>query len=178
MVMPDVPTNEQTSDGVPFIATIPHRTFEDLAVGEKRQSRARQVTLDEMLTFARAYDPQWFHADPELAKQSVFGEAVASGIHVLAIWRQLDHEINSDIDFVCGIGWDELRLKRAIRAGDTIHVTSEIVGLTPSTSDPGRGTALTRYAVVNQHDEDAVTFTSINLVYTRGGRDRSAGSIR
>jgi len=131
-----------------------------------------------VLDFARRYDPQWFHVDPELAKQSAFGEVVASGIHVLAMWRVLDHEINSDIDFVCGIGWDELRLKHAVRPGDTIYVTSEIVSLKPSASDPGRGTAITRYAVINQRGEDAVTFTSINLVYTRGGRQRGAGSIR
>lgn len=162
------------SEGPP----LPHRTFEDLQVGEKRRSSVKLVTLDEVLAFARAYDPQWFHVDPELAKGSAFGEVVASGIHVLAMWRVLDHEINSDIDFVCGVGWDELRLKHAVRPGDMIHVTSEIVELRPSTSNAGRGTAITRYAVVNQRGEAAATFTSINLVYTRGGRDRSVGSIR
>jgi acyl dehydratase len=96
----------------------------------------------------------------------------------MAMWRILDHEINGDIDFVCGIGWDELRLKHAVRPGDTIHVTSEIIDLRPSMSNTARGTAITRYAVINQRGEDAVTFTSINLVYTRGGRDRSADSIR
>ena len=126
--------------------------------------------------FARAYDPQWFHSDADMAKQSVFGELVASGIHVLAMWRQLDHEINSDIDFVCGVGWDELRLKRAIRAGDIIHVTSEIIDLRPSTTRADRGTALTRYAVLVESGEKAVTFTSINLVYTREGvAQRQAG---
>lgn len=157
----------------PFVPVKPHRTFEDLKVGEFRKSRTRTVTQEEILAFARDYDPQWFHADADLARDSVFGEVVASGIHVLAMWRQLDHEINSDIDFVCGVGWDELRLRRAIRAGDTIHVTSEIIELRPSTTRTDRGTALTRYAVVNQHGEEAVTFTSINLVYTREGRDRA-----
>ncbi len=104
----------------------------------------------------------------------MFGEVVASGIHTLALWRQMDHEINSDIDFVCGVGWDELRLKKAVRAGDSIHVTSEIVELRPSTSGADRGTAITRYAVVNQRGEEAVSFLSINLVYTREGRDRTA----
>lgn len=161
----------------PFVAAVPHRSFEDLQLGEFRRSREKQVTEEEILAFARAYDPQWFHADAELARQSVFGNVVASGIHVLAMWRQLDHEINSDIDFVCGIGWDELRLKKAVRPGDTIHVTSEIVALTPSTTRQDRGTALTRYAVINQHGEEAVTFTSINLVYTREGRNH-AGTVQ
>ena len=146
--------------------------FEDLEVGDFRQSRSRTVTRDEIVEFARQYDPQWFHSDPEAAKQSVFGEVVASGIHVLAMWRQLDHEINSDIDYVCGIGWDELRLNRAIRAGDVIHVTSRIVELIPSKTREDRGTALTRYAVVLEDGTEAVSFTSINLVYTREGRRR------
>ncbi len=146
--------------------------FEDLEVGDFRQSRSRTVTRDEIVEFARQYDPQWFHSDPEAAKDSVFGEVVASGIHVLAMWRQLDHEINSDIDYVCGIGWDELRLNRAIRAGDVIHVTSRIVELIPSKTREDRGTALTRYAVVLEDGTEAVTFTSINLVYTREGRRR------
>lgn len=148
------------------------RAFEDLILGERRRSRERVIELEEILTFARTYDPQWFHVDPEGARRSIFGEVVASGIHVLAIWRQLDHEINADIDFVCGVGWDDLRMRRAVRAGDTIHVTSEIVELRASSSRSDRGTAITRYAVVNQHGEEAVTFTSINLVYTRGGRLR------
>jgi acyl dehydratase len=156
-----------------FVPARPTRCFEDLQVGECRRSSPRTVTQAEILDFARQWDPQWFHSDADLAKQSVFGEVVASGIHVLALWRQMDHEINSDIDFVCGIGWDALRLKRAIRAGDTIHVTSEIIALTPSTSRADRGTALTRYAVVDQNGTEAVTFTSINLVYTREGRERA-----
>ncbi|MBB4632399.1 MaoC/PaaZ C-terminal domain-containing protein [Sphingosinicella soli] len=159
-----------------FTVVKPHRAFEDLVVGEFRKSRERVVTQDEILAFARTYDPQWFHADSELARESVFGEVVASGIHVLAMWRQLDHEINSDIDFVCGVGWDELRLRRAIRAGDVIHVTSRIVELKPSASRDDRGTALTRYAVVTQDGTEAVTFTSINLVYTRAARERRSVS--
>jgi acyl dehydratase len=153
-------------------------TFEDLVLGEFRRSSRRTMQREEMLEFARKYDPQWFHTDPESAAQSVFGEVVASGIHVLALWRQMDHEINWDIDWVCGVGWDELRLKRAIRAGDTIYVTSEIVSLKASKTRTDRGTAMTRYAVVLEDGTEAVTFTSINLVYTRNGRERMAGTAR
>lgn len=155
-----------------FVPARPTRCFEDLAVGEHRRSAPRTVTEQEIIAFARQWDPQWFHSDVELARGSVFGEVVASGIHVLALWRQMDHEINGDIDHVCGVGWDTLRLRRAIRAGDTIHVTSEILELRMSQSRTDRGTALTRYAVVLADGTEAVTFTSINLVYTRVGRER------
>ena len=168
MTMGDAGADTGAAD--PFHAAEPFRAFEDLVLGERRTSSAKHVTEAEILAFARAYDPQWFHTDPDRARQSVFGQVIASGIHVLAMWRQLDHEINWDIDWVCGIGWDDLRLKRAVRAGDTLHVTSEIVALTPSATRTDRGTALTRYAVVTQDGEEAVTFTSINLVYTHAGR--------
>lgn len=154
----------------------PSRCFEDLAVGEKRRSAPRTVSEAEILEFARQWDPQWFHSDTVLARESVFGEVVASGIHILALWRQMDHEINSDIDFVCGVGWDDLRLKKAVRAGDTLHVTSEIVELRPSRTRADRGTAITRYAILNQRGEECVSFTSINLVYTRAGRRGAAAS--
>ncbi|RVQ65683.1 dehydratase [Croceicoccus ponticola] len=162
----------------PFKAREPYRTFEDLTVGETRVSSPRTVTQDEILEFARKYDPQWFHTDPDAAKQSVFGQVVASGIHVLAMWRQMDHEINWDIDWVCGVGWDDLRLKRAVRAGDKIHVTSEIVRLEPSKTRSDRGTAVTEYKVLLDDGTECVTFTSINLVYTKEGRQRAQGTAR
>jgi len=145
----------------------PSRKFEDLVVGETRQSHAVTVTEGEITDFARRYDPQWFHVDPQAARGSHFGEVVASGVHVLAIWRRLDHAINSDIDFVCGIGFDDFRLKTALRADDTVHALSRIVALTPSTSGKPRGTATTYYELRNQRGEVVVQFNSINLVYTR-----------
>ncbi|MEZ5743054.1 MAG: MaoC/PaaZ C-terminal domain-containing protein [Sphingomonadaceae bacterium] len=145
----------------------PPRKFEDLAVGEERISSERTVTEDEMVEFAQKYDPQWFHADPEAARASHFGEVVASGVFSFAIWRQLDHEINSDIDFVCGVGFDNFRLKNALRAGDTVRATSRIKSLEPSSSGKPRGTAVIYCELRNQHDEIVMHFDCIDLVYTR-----------
>lgn len=131
------------------------------------------VTKDEIVAFAKQYDPQWFHSDVDAARASHFGDVIASGIHVLALWRQLDHEINGDIDYVCGIGFDELRLKTALRPGDRVFVTSEITGLTTSKTGKERGTATTFYTMINQAGDIIVSFTSINLVYTRRARNLS-----
>jgi acyl dehydratase len=145
----------------------PPRKFEDLVIGEERRSDPRKVSEEEMVEFARKYDPQWFHADPEAARESVFGEVVASGVFVLAIWRQLDHAINSDIDFICGIGFDDFRLEKAMRPGDTVKAQSRIVELIPSKSRDDRGTAITEYRLTNQNDETVLRFKSINLVRRR-----------
>jgi acyl dehydratase len=153
--------------------TRPPRTFEDLSLGEKRRSTDRVVTKDEIVAFAKQYDPQWFHSDVDAARESHFGDVVASGIHILALWRQLDHEINGDIDYVCGIGFDELRLKTALRPGDRVFVTSEITQLALSKTGKARGTATTFYTMINQAGDVIVSFTSINLVYTRAARNLS-----
>jgi len=145
----------------------PPRKFEDLEVGETRVSSRRTISLDDMVSFARQYDPQWFHADIEAARGSHFGEVVASGVYSFAIWRQLDHEINSDIDFVCGVGFDNFRLKTALRAGDTVHATSQIKSLEPSRSGKPRGTAILYCELRNQRDEIIMHFDSIDLVHTR-----------
>jgi acyl dehydratase len=131
------------------------------------------VTKDEIVAFAKQYDPQWFHSDVDAARESHFGDVVASGIHILALWRQLDHEINGDIDYVCGIGFDELRLKTALRPGDRVFVTSEITQLALSKTGKARGTATTFYTMINQAGDVIVSFTSINLVYTRAARNLS-----
>lgn len=127
------------------------------------------MTVDgaEMLAFARAYDPQWFHADPDAAKNSVFGEMVASGVYTAALWRRLDHQINSDIDFICGVAWEDVRWPKAVRAGDRLRAVSEIVEKRPSKSDASRGIAVFRYALLNQRDEEVFTCRSVNLVRGR-----------
>ena len=143
----------------------PPRKFEDLELGEQRHSGPRSVTAEEMVEFAQKYDPQWFHADPDAARQSIFGEVVASGVFILAIWRQLDHVMNSDIDFVCGIGFDEFRLETALHPGDTVTAHSRIVELLPSSSRDDRGTAITQYRLTNQNGDTVLRFKSINLVH-------------
>ena len=63
------------------------RFFEDLVIGEVLLSGTRTLTAEDITTFARQYDPQWFHADADAARESVWGEVVASGIQTMAAWR-------------------------------------------------------------------------------------------
>lgn len=145
----------------------PLRKFEDLTVGEERISQRHSVSEAEIIAFARQYDPQWFHTDPEAAKISHFGQVVASGAHSFALWRRLDHEINADVDYVCGLGFNNFRLKNALRPGDTIYATSKLLALEPSKSGKARGTAIWHNELRNGRDDVILEFDSINLVYTR-----------
>jgi acyl dehydratase len=63
------------------------RYYEDLVEGLVEESGTRTLTRDELITFATQYDPQYFHADGVAAKDSIFGDVIASGIYTMAVWR-------------------------------------------------------------------------------------------
>lgn len=143
------------------------RYYEDLVIGEVRESSPRSITLEQLLEFAGRYDPQYFHADPVAAKQSMFGEVIASGIHSAALWRALDHEISGDIHWICGIAWEEVRWPNPVRAGDTLRARAEALAKRLSGKDARRGIVEYRYSLLNQWGETAFTCRSINLVAMR-----------
>lgn len=143
------------------------RQFEDLEIGERAISAPLTVAREDMLDFARKYDPQWFHTDPQAAQNSIFGEVIASGVYTTALWRKLDHAINGDVDFICGVAWEDVRWPKAVRAGDALRATSEVLEKRPSASDPSRGVAVFLYQLINQHDECVFSCRSINLVRRR-----------
>lgn len=145
----------------------PTRYWEDLEVGECFTSREMTVTQAEIIDFANRYDPQYFHNDAERAKDSHFGQVVASGIHILALWRILDHEITGNVRWMCGIGWDNLRWNKPMRAGDRVRARATCKSKRPSESDPARGVVVYRYALLNQDDEEIFYCDSTNLVERR-----------
>ncbi len=146
------------------------RFYEDLVIGETLESGEMRVEKDEVLAFARKYDPQYFHADEEAARDSVFGEVVASGIHTMAMWRQLDHQIAADIAWICGVAWDDVRFPRAVRPGDLLRARATCLDKRLSRTDPSRGITRYRYELLNQRDEIVFECVSTNLVQRRPSR--------
>lgn len=144
------------------------RYYEDLVEGEERCSAARRILEPELLEFARKYDPQYFHADPDEAKRSIFGEVVASGIFTMAVWRQLDHQIAHDIAWICGVAWDDVRFPIALRAGDEVRARSQCLSKRVSQSRPERGVVIYLYELLNQRGEIVFTCRSTNLIERRG----------
>ncbi len=136
-------------------------------MGETRESSTHEVVREDMVAFARRYDPQWFHADEEAARESIFGEVVASGIYTMALWRRLDHEIASDIAWICGVAWDDVRFARALRAGDRIRARARCLSKRESASDPRRGIVVFEYQLLNERDETVFSCRSTNLVERR-----------
>lgn len=141
------------------------RYYDDLHVGDDwARSSSQRISEEEIIDFARRYDPQYFHADADAARGSRFGSVIASGIQVMAIWRRLDHEIASDIAWICGIAWEDVRWHEALRPGDSVHAEARCIDKRVSDSDPTRGVVTFAYRLVNQNGALVWSCRSINLV--------------
>ncbi|HQS70411.1 MAG TPA: MaoC/PaaZ C-terminal domain-containing protein [Novosphingobium sp.] len=141
------------------------RRFDDLVVGERRTSAGLVIDEQAIIAFAQDFDPQWFHVDPLAARGSAFGGLIASGAHLLALWRRMDHDLNGDIDYYCGVGMENVRFRKAVRPGDRLTLESEIAECRPSASDAGRGLVRMAYRMTNGAGDVVLDLEAINLVY-------------
>jgi acyl dehydratase len=143
--------------------------FEDLEVGQETLFGSCEVTREEVLAFARKYDPQPFHLSDEAAAKTYFGRLSASGWHICAMTMGViaRHVVRDEQAGLGSPGIDELRWLKPVYPGDTLTVRGEIAEKTPSRSKPEMGSFRTRTTVTNQHDVAVLTFTSIVLIRRR-----------
>jgi acyl dehydratase len=128
-----------------------------------------EVTREEVLEFARKYDPQPFHLSDEEAAKTHFGRLAASGWHTCAmtmavIARKVVGEEQAGLG---SPGVDELRWLKPVYPGDTLTVTGKILEKTPSRSKPDLGSFRTQTTVANQDGVPVMRFTSIVLIRKR-----------
>lgn len=148
--------------------------FEDLEVGARTYFGSYEVTREEVLEFARKYDPQPFHLSDEEAAKTHFGRIAASGWHTCAMTMAViaRHVVEAEQAGLGSPGIDELRWLKPVYPGDTLHVHGEIVEKTPSRSRPEMGSFRTRTTVSNQDGAPVMRFTSIVLIRRRPAEDR------
>jgi acyl dehydratase len=144
------------------------RYFDDFAVGESFETRGVTLTESGIIDFAMSYDPQHFHIDVEAARRSNYGGLIASGFQTLALGFRM--VLETGIFRACSMGspgFDELRWRRPVRPGDTLHVESEVMEKKPSSSRPDRGILRMAYRIKNQKGEEVLTFLSMHLLKRR-----------
>jgi acyl dehydratase len=143
--------------------------FEDLEVGAETYFGSYEVTREEILEFARKYDPQPFHLSDEEAAKTHFGRIAASGWHTCAMTMAVvaRRVVDQEQAGLGSPGIDELRWRRPVYPGDTLHVRGKIVEKRPSRSKPQIGSFRSEMTVINQDDQVVMTFTSIVLIRRR-----------
>ncbi len=128
--------------------------FEDFAPGTRFALGPYPVTAEEVIEFAREFDPQPMHLDEAAGRQSLLGGLAASGWHTSAMMmRMLCDAFLLDSTSLGAPGVDQARWKRPVLAGDTLHGLTEVVSARPSASRPGVGIVRMSHEIRNQRDE-------------------------
>ncbi len=143
------------------------RYFDDLTQGDRIKSATYEVTEEQIISFAREFDPQPFHLDSAVARQTMFKGLIASGWHTAAITMRLFVQTLNFAEGAIGLGVDELRWPNAVRPGDALQVETEIVDLRVSRSKPSHGIVRLRNVTVNQRGEIVQTMSASALVLRR-----------
>ena len=143
--------------------------FEDLELGAETYYGSYEVTREEVLEFAHKYDPQPFHISDEAAAKTHFGRIAASGWHTAAMTMAViaRYVVGHEQAGLGSPGIDDLRWRKPVYPGDTLHVRGTIVEKTPSRSRPEMGSFRTDTVVTNQDDQPVMSFTSIVLIRRR-----------
>lgn len=142
--------------------------YEDIQPGAVRDFGSRLFTEEAIIAFAKQFDPQPFHIDPEAARKSAFGGLIASGWHTAAVVMRL--LVDSAIDLEASLGspgFDDLAWLKPVRPGDTIRGRMTCIDKSPSRSRAGIGSARFLVEAINQNDELVMRFTSIGIMRFR-----------
>lgn len=144
------------------------RYFEDFTPGQVIELGTRSITGDQIIAFAKEFDPQVFHTDEEAAKQTFYGGLLASGWHTGSIMMRLLYEgVIKDTVSLGSPGVDELRWVKPVRPGDTLSGRMTILESIPSRSKPDRGIVKSLIELRNQHGEVVLTSKGLSLLGRR-----------
>ena len=132
--------------------------FEDFPAGRVDESPPRTITREEMLDYARKYDPQPFHLDEAAAKKTIYGGLIGSGwLTVAVMMRLLWETVLQNVVSLGSPGSDEIRWLKPVRPGDTLRARFTILEAIPSRSKPDRGVVKTLTEIFNQDGEIVMT---------------------
>ena len=140
------------------------RYFEDFQVGDIFDLGSTTVTEEEIIRFARQFDPQPFHTDPVLARDSIFGGLVASGWHTTAMFMRLFFDgLLHETASIASPGVDDVRWLKPVRPGDVLRARFIVIESTPSKSKASLGIVRSRCEVFNQADELVMSLVGVHF---------------
>jgi acyl dehydratase len=144
------------------------RFFEDYLVGSVHEFGSIAVEQDEVIAFAKRFDPQVFHTDPESAKNTIFNGLIASGWHTAGLMMRLfaDHFLPK-VASLGSPGVDELRWNKPVRPGDELSVRVTVLETRRSRTKPDRGIVHSFIEVMNQNRDVVMSMKAVNIFFCR-----------
>lgn len=143
--------------------------FAEFHAGQVISAGPYTVTEGEVLTFARSYDPQWFHTDPAAAQEGRFGGLIASGWHTCAIaMRLVADKALHDSESFASPGIEYIRWPHPVRPGDRLVLTATVQEVRRSASKPGLGILRWRWELANQDGAAVLDLVATSLFQLDG----------
>jgi acyl dehydratase len=138
--------------------------YEDLAATPSDNIGSRSITSEEIIRFAREYDPQPFHVDPEAARRSPYGGLIASGWMTCAVvMRMMCDAYLLESASLGSPGIDNVKWLKPVRPGDTITVIRKTLEARKSASKPDRGIIRSLWEVTNQDGDTVMTMEGLGM---------------
>lgn len=148
--------------------------FEDFPVGETIELGGYEVTAKEIKAFATEYDPLPFHVDEELAADTMMGELIASGWHVLSMQMRLIYDgILHKTASMGSFGLEEVNWLAPVRPGDVLSLKRTTLEKRVSKSRPEMGIIQFKWEIFDQTGELKSMTVGPNLVQTRASVEGS-----
>ena len=144
-------------------------------IGERMDYGTHTFGAEAIIAFARKYDPQPFHIDPEAAKRSLFGALCASGWHTAAVWMKKNVEFRPQWEamlaaagkpvpvFGPSLGLSNLKWPKPVYAGDTVRFYNTVTGARPRRNNPDWGIAEFYSEGINHHGDQVIGFDNAVL---------------
>ena len=151
-----------------FKVSIENRYLEDYEPGSVHEFGAISVEQEDIVEFARRFDPQIFHTAPEAAESTIYGGLIASGWHTASLMMRLfvDHYL-SGVASLGSPGVDELRWVKPVRPGDRLSLRVTVEETKRSRTKPDRGVLISFIEVINQKDKVVMSMRAVNLLLCR-----------
>jgi acyl dehydratase len=145
--------------------------FADFHPGQVIEAGPYVLSEAELVQFAKAYDPQWFHTDAEAAADSAFGGLIASGWHTCAIAMRLvvDAALKGSESFASP-GLEQVRWPNPVRPGDALRLVADVTEVRRSEKRPSLGILRWHWRLFNQREQVVleVDVTSLFRLDTAG----------
>jgi acyl dehydratase len=139
--------------------------YDDIEVGTTVRVGSYSVDADDIMSYARRWDPLPVHTDEAAAAQTMFGGLTASGSHTLAIRTLLMHRVPIQDGVIAAGGWDEVRFHKPVRPGDELWLEVTWTAKRRSESKRDRGIVTATMKLLNQDDE--VVLSQKNTIFMR-----------